>query len=93
MRVKGPLPEICFPLFFLPGPPTWGGGGGGQKTPLKGNPPPIFAYLLFTFAPIAALSDASASPVPKSSKKLELIDPDVKGERMVIRVDFNGPLI
>ena len=35
----------------------------------------------------------SASPAPKSSEKLQLIDPDVKGERLLICVDFNAPLI
>jgi len=41
---------------------------------------------------IAALSDAgAAAPAPKSSKKLQLIDTDVKGKRVFIRVDFNVP--
>ena len=40
---------------------------------------------------IAPLSHSGAAPALQSSKKLQLIDPDVKGKRMFIRVDFNVP--
>ena len=38
---------------------------------------------------IALLSHSGAAPALQSSKKLQLIDPDVKGKRIFIRVDFN----
>ena len=40
---------------------------------------------------IAPLSYSGAAPALQNSKKLQLIDPDVKGKRMFIRVDFNVP--
>ena len=38
---------------------------------------------------ISPLSYSGAAPALQSSKKLQLIDPDVKGKRIFIRVDFN----
>ena len=38
---------------------------------------------------IAPMSYSGAAPALQSSKKLQLIDPDVKGKRIFIRVDFN----
>ena len=63
------------------------------KMPERLSLAPLPRLVASVMVPPVLARCTSASPAPKSSKKLQLIDPNVKGERMLIRVDFNVPLI